>query len=126
MFPGSDYGTIRITNTGLPIDNGQLTEVGEPPVGSRIQKTGSTTGITSGEILDYGVTVNYPEGALYNMIESNVCVQPGDSGGNLYQGSTAVGITSGGTLDISCNSGQFRSFFQPLGAALDAVGLSLK
>ncbi|MGH8881914.1 MAG: S1 family peptidase, partial [Stackebrandtia sp.] len=68
VFPGNDYGTIRITNTSLQVSNGQLTEVGEPPVGAQIQKTGSTTGVTSGEILAYGVTVNYPEGALHNMI----------------------------------------------------------
>lgn len=123
-FPGNDYGTIRVTNAALPTTNGQLTQVGSPPVGSQIQKVGSTTGTTSGQIVAYNRTVNLAEGALFGMIETTACVQPGDSGGSLFQGSTAIGITSAGTVG-GCSPG-FQSFFQPLQEALSAQGVSLK
>ena len=122
-FPGSDYGTIEVTGS-VDTDNGTHTEVGEPPEGTAIEKAGSTTGVTSGTIVGYGRTVNYAEGTVYDMIETDACVQPGDSGGSLYAGSTAVGITSGGTIG-GCSAG-FQSFFQPLGAAMDAESLTLK
>lgn len=122
-FPGDDYGLIQVTNSSLPLDNGGLTQVGQPPEGSSIEKAGSTTGITSGTLVGYGRTVNYAEGTVFDMIETTACVQPGDSGGSLYQGNTAVGITSGGTVG-GCSAG-FQSFFQPVGEALDAGGLSL-
>ncbi|MFC6930950.1 S1 family peptidase [Actinomadura yumaensis] len=123
-FPGNDYGTIRVTNSSLPTSNAQLTQVGRPPVGTQIQKKGSTTGTTSGTIRGYGRTVNYQEGTVTDMIETTACVQPGDSGGSLQSGSTAIGITSGGTTG-SCRSG-FQSFFQPLDEALQSQRLTLK
>jgi len=122
-FPGDDYGLIEVTNPSLPLTNSGLTQVGEPAEGSTIQKAGSTTGVTSGTLVGYGRTVNYTEGTVYDMIETTACVQPGDSGGSLYQGSTAIGITSGGTAG-SCGPG-FQSFFQPVREALNAGGLSL-
>ncbi|WP_433336059.1 S1 family peptidase [Spirillospora sp. CA-294931] len=122
-FPGDDYGTIRVTGS-VTTSNAQLTQVGRPPVGSSIQKKGSTTGTTSGTIRGYDRTVNYAEGAVRQMIETTACVQPGDSGGSLQSGSTAIGITSGGTRG-SCTSG-FQSFFQPLDEALQAQGATLK
>jgi streptogrisin D len=122
-FPGDDYGLIQVTNPSLPLSNNGLTQVGSPPAGSAIQKAGSTTGVTSGTLVGYGRTVNYAEGTVFDMIETTACVQPGDSGGSLYQGSTAIGITSGGTVG-SCGAG-FQSFFQPVGEALAAGGLSL-
>jgi streptogrisin D len=122
-FPGDDYGLIQVTNPSLPLTNAGLTSVGSPPEGSAIQKAGSTTGVTSGTLVGYGRTVNYAEGTVFDMIETTACVQPGDSGGSLYQGSTAIGITSGGTIG-GCGGG-FQSFFQPVGEALAAGGLSL-
>lgn len=122
-FPGDDYGLIQVTNPSLPLSNNGLTQVGSPPENSAIQKAGSTTGVTSGTLVGYGRTVNYAEGTVFDMIETTACVQPGDSGGSLYQGSTAIGITSGGTVG-GCGAG-FQSFFQPVGEALAAGGLSL-
>lgn len=115
-FPGNDYGFIRVTNSSLPLSNNGISSIGEPAAGSSIQKTGSTTGVTSGTLVGYGRTVNYAEGTVYDMIETTACVQPGDSGGLLYQGSVGIGITSGGTIG-SCGSG-FQSFFQPLSEIL--------
>lgn len=52
---------------------------------------------------------------------------PGEAiltGGSLQSGSTAVGITSGGTTG-SCGA-NFQSFFQPLDVVLQGQGLTLK
>ena len=56
------------------------------------------------------------------MIRTNVCAEPGDSGGPLFSGSTAIGLTSGGSGD--CTSGG-TTFFQPVTAALSAYGVSV-
>lgn len=123
-FPGNDYGTIRVTNSSLALDNRGITQVGRPAVGSAVQKVGSTTGVTSGTIVGYNRTVNYSEGTVRDMIETTACTQGGDSGGLLYQNSTGIGITSGGTVG-QCRPG-FQSFFQPLDEALSSQRLTLR
>ncbi|HEY6707384.1 MAG TPA: S1 family peptidase, partial [Actinomycetota bacterium] len=106
-FPGNDYGAIRISNPaaldprGGVLHNGafrDITGAGRVPVGSAACKTGSTTGTTCGTVQAYNVTVNYAEGTVSGLTRTNICTQPGDSGGALYAGSLAQGITSGGTI----------------------------
>jgi streptogrisin D len=131
-FPGDDYGTIRVNSPSSLDPRGAIINYGSPRtitgsrsayVGQSVCKTGSTTGTTCGTVQRTNVTVNYAEGAVYGMIQSNTCTQPGDSGGGLYAGSRAVGIVSGGSIG-GCG-GSFRSFFQPIGEVLDVLGLSL-
>jgi streptogrisin D len=132
-FPGNDYGAIRISNPasldprGGVLHNGafrDITGAGRVPVGSRACKTGSTTGTTCGTVQAYNVTVNYAEGTVFGLTRTNICTQPGDSGGALYAGSLAQGITSGGTIG-GCSQPGFRSFFQPADEALSVYGLTL-
>ena len=75
-----------------------ITGAGRVPVGSSACKTGSTTGTTCGTVQAYNVTVNYAEGTVFGMTRTNICTQPGDSGGAMYAGSLAQGIVSGGTI----------------------------
>ncbi len=57
------------------------------------------------------------------MIQTNVCAEPGDSGGPLYgSNGTAYGLTSGGSGN--CSSGG-TTFFQPVVEALNAYGMSV-
>jgi streptogrisin D len=132
-FPGNDYGAIRISDPaaldprGGVLHNGAFQDIdgaGRVPVGSRACKTGSTTGTTCGTVQAYNVTVNYAEGTVFGLTRTNICTQPGDSGGPLYAGSRAQGITSGGTIG-GCNQSGFRSFFQPADEALSVYGLTL-
>jgi streptogrisin D len=51
-----------------------------------------------------------------------VCAEPGDSGGSLFDGDTALGLTSGGSGD--CASGG-ETFFQPVTEALSATGAQI-
>ena len=83
-----------------------ITEVGAHTPGT-IQKSGRTTGLTSGEVADeslypfeyqavggrwvHGFGVTSPVGSDFSM--------PGDSGGGVFQGNTAVGVISGGIPD---------------------------
>jgi streptogrisin D len=131
-FPGNDYGAIRISNPAALDPRGgvlhygafrDITGAGRVPVNSTACKTGSTTGTTCGPVLAYNVTVNYAEGTVFGLTRTSICTQPGDSGGAMYAGSLAQGITSGGTIG-GCGAG-FRSFFQPADEALSAYGLTL-
>ena len=58
-----------------------ITGAGRVLVGSSACKTGSTTGTTCGTVQAYNVTVNYAEGTVFGMTRTNICTQPGDSGG---------------------------------------------
>ncbi len=129
-FPGNDYGLI--SNSGQPASpsvnlygsgSQTITGAGDAVVGQSICKSGSTTGLTCGTVQAVNVTVNYAEGSVYGMVQTNACTQPGDSGGSWFSGSTAIGITSGGTIG-GCGAG-FQSFFQPVTEALGAYGVSL-
>jgi streptogrisin B len=51
-----------------------------------------------------------------------VCAEPGDSGGPLYAGTVAYGLTSGGSGN--CSSGG-TTFFQPVVEALNAYGVNV-
>jgi streptogrisin D len=132
-FPGNDYGAIRISSPASLDPRGgvlhygafrDITGASRVPVGSSACKTGSTTGTTCGIVQAYNVTVNYAEGTVFGLTRTNICTQPGDSGGALYAGSLAQGITSGGTIG-GCSQPGFRSFFQPADEALSVYGLTL-
>jgi streptogrisin C len=71
----------------------------------------------------YNVTVRYAEGTVYGLTRTNICTQPGDSGGAMYYNNLAQGITSGGSFG-GCGGG-FQSFFQPADEALSVYGLTL-
>ena len=67
--------------------------------------------------------MNYgADGIVYGLIQTNVCAEPGDSGGSLFAGTTALGLTSGGSGN--CSSGG-TTFFQPVMEALSAYGVSV-
>ncbi|MEU6451433.1 S1 family peptidase [Streptomyces sp. NPDC046979] len=130
-FPGNDYGIIRHSN-GAAADgrvylyNGsyqEITGAGNASVGQSVQRSGSTTGLHGGSVTGLNATVNYgADGIVSGLIQTNVCAEPGDSGGALFSGSTALGLTSGGSGN--CSSGG-TTFFQPVTEALSAYGVSI-
>ena len=132
-FPGNDFGAIRISNPasldprGGVLDDGafqDITGASRVAVNSTACKTGSTTGTTCGPVLAYNVTVRYAQGTVSGLTRTRICTQPGDSGGAMFAGSQAQGITSGGTVG-SCSQSGFQSFFQPADEALSVDGLTL-
>ncbi len=125
-FPNNDYGIVRYTSSiSRPgqVGNQDITRAANPSVGQTVYRRGSTTGTHSGRVTGLNATVNYGGGDIvYGMIQTNVCAEPGDSGGPLYYGTTAYGLTSGGSGN--CRTGG-TTFFQPVVEALNAYGVSV-
>jgi S1-C subfamily serine protease len=127
-FPGKDYALVRYASSyavdtkGLA-GNVDITSAANAFVGESVTRDGSTTGIHSGKVTALNVTVHYTGGGtVRGLIQTTVCAEPGDSGGPLYDGSKAIGLTSGGSGD--CRSGG-TTFFQPVTAALSAYGVQV-
>jgi streptogrisin D len=130
-FPGNDYGLVKYTGSvdhpsEVNLYNGstqQITQAAAATVGMRVTRSGSTTQVHSGTVTGLDATVNYGNGDIVNgLIRTDVCAEPGDSGGSLFSGSTAIGLTSGGSGD--CASGG-ETFFQPVTEALSVFGAQI-
>jgi streptogrisin C len=135
-FPGvdesgaDDWGVVEVNADWVsqPLVNdfagGTLPVAGaeEAPVGSVVCKYGSTTGESCGTVEALDATVNYPEGTVTGLTQTDACAEPGDSGGSWLAGDQAQGVTSGGSGD--CTVGGI-TFFQPLNEILEVNGLTL-
>jgi streptogrisin B len=122
-FPGNDYALVRYDNTSLTHPGGYT--AANAFVGEAVKRTGSTTGTHSGTVTALNVTVRYRGqggGTVSGLIQTTVCAEPGDSGGPMYDGTKALGITSGGSGD--CTSGG-TTFFQPVPEAANAYGVTV-
>jgi hypothetical protein len=131
VFPGSgDYSYIRGTSgntysgrinnyagSTLPVSGSTVAAVG-----AAVCRSGSTTGVFCGTIRSTGATVSYAEGRVTGLTQTNVCAEPGDSGGSWYSGAQAQGVTSGGSGN--CQSGGV-TYFQPVNEILSAYSLTL-
>jgi streptogrisin B len=127
-FPGQDYAIVKydVSYTNYPgtvAGNQDITVAANAVVGESVSRTGSTTGTHTGKVQALNVTVRYQGGGtVRGLVQTNVCAEPGDSGGPFYDGSKALGLTSGGSGD--CRSGG-TTFFQPVIPALQAYGVSV-
>lgn len=127
-FPGKDYSLVQYASTytnhpGTVAGNHDIASAAAAFVGESVTRTGSTTGTHTGTVTALNVTVHYQGGGtVRGLIQTTVCAEPGDSGGPLYDGTKALGLTSGGSGD--CKSGG-TTFFQPVIAALTAYGVSI-
>ncbi|MFE7167541.1 S1 family peptidase [Streptomyces sp. NPDC057616] len=126
-FPNNDFALVRYTNSSIAhpsaVGSQTITSAATPSVGTTVYRRGSTTGTHSGRVTALNATVNYGGGDIvYGMIQTTVCAEGGDSGGPLYGGSTAYGLTSGGSGN--CTSGG-TTFFQPVTEALSYYGVSV-
>jgi len=130
-FPGNDYAIVKYstsyTNHPGTVDlyNGSsqdITSAGNASVGQAVKRSGSTTGVHSGSVTATNATVNYAEGSVSGLIRTNVCAEGGDSGGALFAGTVALGLTSGGSGN--CSSGG-TTYFQPVTEVLSRYGVSV-
>lgn len=137
-FPTNDYSAIRVSSSSAAstalVDRysagSDVTVTGAATAssGMSVCRSGSTTGWHCGTVSATNQTVCYAEGCVGQMIKTNVCAEPGDSGGSLVtnpgSGSrvSAVGLTSGGSGN--CSSGG-TTFFQPITEPLSVYGLTL-
>jgi streptogrisin D len=130
-FPGSDYGIVRyddgITHPGnvwLYNNNStrDMTDAANPVIGQSVTRSGITTGLRSGTVTALDETVIYGEGPVAGLIETTACAEPGDSGGPLFAGNTALGLTSG--ADGDCSEGGI-TFIQPVVEALNDFNVDI-
>nr|MBA3310838.1 S1 family peptidase [Nocardioidaceae bacterium] len=129
-FPGNDYGIVRYNSSvskpgTVYLYNGSyqdITSAANAYVGEYVRRSGSTTGLRGGSVQALNATVNYAQGSVYGLIKTNVCAEGGDSGGSLFDGTYAIGLTSGGSGN--CSSGG-TTYFQPVKEALSAYGVSV-
>lgn len=131
-FPKTDFALVTYDDKAAQpessVDKGdgttqKITKAAEAAVGMKVQRSGSTTGLHDGTVTGLDATVNYGNGDIVNgLIQTDVCAEPGDSGGSMFSGDSAVGLTSGGSGD--CTAGG-ETFFQPVTDALKATGAEI-
>jgi streptogrisin B len=120
-FPGNDYALVRYANLSLSHPGGYT--AANAFVGESVTRDGSTTGVHTGNVTALNVTVRYVGGGtVRGMIQTNVCAEPGDSGGPLYDGTRALGLTSGGSGN--CRTGG-TTFYQPVTEAANVYGVTV-
>ncbi|MEV7289291.1 S1 family peptidase [Streptomyces sp. NPDC093252] len=132
VFPGAgdfalvrydDPATVAPSEVNLGDRTVPISGAAEATVGQQVFRMGSTTGLSDGQVLGLDATVNYPEGTVTGLIQTDVCAEPGDSGGSLFtRDGLALGLTSGGSGDCTIGG---ETFFQPVTTALEAVGATL-
>ncbi|MCX5337504.1 S1 family peptidase [Streptomyces sp. NBC_00140] len=126
-FPSNDFGVVRYTNPAVPhpgtIGSVDITGTATAYVGQTVCRRGATTGVHCGRVTALNATVNYGSGdVVYGLIQTNICAEPGDSGGPLYAGDKVIGILSGGSGNCTVGG---TTFYQPIQEALSAYGLSV-
>ncbi|WP_329246787.1 S1 family peptidase [Streptomyces sp. NBC_01478] len=130
-FPDNDFGLVKYTSdvahpSEVDLYNGSsqaITHAAAATVGEKVTRSGSTTQVHTGTVTGLDATVNYGNGDIVNgLIQTDVCAEPGDSGGSLFDGDAAIGLTSGGSGD--CTSGG-ETFFQPVTEALSTFGAQI-
>jgi hypothetical protein len=130
-FPGNDYGIVQYSSSytnhpgSVNLYNGSsqdITSAGNAYVGQAVRRSGSTTGLRSGSVTGTNATVNYAEGTVTGLIRTNVCAEGGDSGGALFAGTVALGLTSGGSGN--CTTGG-TTYFQPVTEVLSRYGVNV-
>jgi hypothetical protein len=130
-FPGNDYGIVKYATSytnhpgNVSLYNGSFQDIASAAnatVGQAVKRSGSTTGLKSGSVTGVNATVNYAEGTVTGLIRTNVCAEGGDSGGALFAGTVALGLTSGGSGN--CSSGG-TTYFQPVTEVLSRYGVSV-
>ncbi|MFF7457017.1 carbohydrate-binding protein [Kitasatospora sp. NPDC008115] len=128
VFPGNDMSWIAANSswTATPYvtgASGAVTGSVQQQVGASVCRSGSTTGWHCGTIQQHGTSVTYQEGTVSGVTRTNVCAEPGDSGGSFISGTQAQGVTSGGTGN--CSQGG-TTYYQPVNPILQGYGLTLK
>ncbi len=123
------YSVIRVTNTvdwqlvgwiTTPAGPVHISGSTETSVGGAVCLLSRTTGIRCGTVVAKNQTISYPEGVIYGVTRTNICMEPGAIA--FVSGTQAQGVPLGGSG--SCSSGG-TSFFLPIRGILSAYGLAL-
>lgn len=113
-FPGHGVALVRYTDTALEYpgavrlpdgDTLRITGAAPPTVGASVCHVGPRDATRCGTILAVDVSVNYPEGTVSGLFQTDICAAT-DTGGPAVADHTALGViladkdcaTTGGTL----------------------------
>ncbi|MDN3025843.1 S1 family peptidase [Streptomyces sp. S.PB5] len=126
-FPGNDFGLVRYANSAVPhpgtIGSVEITGATTAYIGQSVCRRGSTTGVRCGRVTGLNATVNYGGGEVVSgLIQTNICAEPGDSGGPLHAGDKVIGILSGGSGDCTVGG---TTYYQPIQEALSTYGVTV-
>lgn len=134
-WPGNDFAVVDYTQSNVTPygtvhnDSQQITSSRYPRDGESVSRAGGTSDDLVGKVLLTSTTVTYTSGeVVYGVIKTSNCAKRGDSGGALYHGTVALGITSGGNrLDDPCSSNvsDRRSYYQPVQEVLNLKNLKV-
>ncbi|HET6292613.1 MAG TPA: S1 family peptidase [Kribbella sp.] len=117
------YGTVFYNSAHHQITGSRYVSDGEP-----VKRVGTISKDLVGTVLLPSTTVTYQDGTrLDYMIKTSLCAQTGDSGGPLFSGTAALGITSASTTNRACDSNvsDDRTFYEPVQAVLNQYGLKV-
>jgi streptogrisin C len=123
------HAVVRITNPYAWIQRPTIAGYGhtitgsfETPVGGQVCTVGRTTGLRCGTVLNKNVTITYPNGTIYGVTRTNLCIEPGDQWAPFFTGTQAQGhlLAASG----NCSSGG-TSYFYPINRILSAEGFTL-
>ncbi|WP_051865846.1 trypsin-like serine protease [Streptosporangium roseum] len=89
-FPDNDFGWVAVNADWTPkplVDNGTGGTVAVAGArvaieGASVCRSGSTTGWHCGTIQQRNASITYPQGTVSEVTRTNVCAEPGDSGGS--------------------------------------------
>ncbi|MFD9053580.1 S1 family peptidase [Streptomyces zaomyceticus] len=133
-FPTNDWGVIRYDSDSAAHAYGQvylykliefrdISSAGNAKLGQEILQSGQTTGLRRGVVTGLDVTANYGNGEIVSgLVQTTACGEPGDSGGPVFAGNTALGLVSGGIGD--CNNGGV-TIYQPVTEVLSRHGMEV-
>lgn len=133
-FPGNDFGTVGVIEgwdqqgyvEGWGAGNIAVKGIANATIGSKLCKSGKSTGWTCGRIVARNVTVNYGSNRVVRgLFQHTACTEAGDSGGANMTGNYAQGISSGAALiNGQCleKHGQpSESYAQPIAEVLQST-----
>ncbi|WP_326687833.1 MULTISPECIES: S1 family peptidase [unclassified Streptomyces] len=126
----SGYSVIHYTNPDLSYPSEVSTDSGplrveraaDPAVGMQVCGAGQANGWHCGTVLAVDISVSFPEGTVDGLFQTDLCAEPGESGGPAVSGNAAVGVPL--AADGDCASGG-TSLYMPVTTALAELGLEI-
>ncbi len=147
-YPNHDWAVIKANNTywdkpswptivaewGVTQER-PITAESESYVGQLVchsgSKSGAVVGVTCGNVTRVNVTeISELDGVVYGLLYdltefANICALPGDSGGPVFAGNTALGIFSSTDAPKNAPACYYNGYYNEITEATDALGVSV-
>ncbi|MEU4562192.1 S1 family peptidase [Actinoplanes sp. NPDC023936] len=135
VYGPDDWAVVQYANNNVArpgsvnMKDGTLRDIanaGDAWVGQVVTRVGSTTGKRQGTVAVVDAEMKVGGVLVDNLVVTNACAEPGDSGGPLFAGNTALGLLSGlkGTCSDPIGPGRY-TVYQPVKEALAKTGTTI-